>query len=883
MVRYGQYKVPSYEELVNFGVGQPSTELLPLELIKKAMIENLDINDPSLLQYGDIPGYYEFRESLGNFLSIKYNLNVEPDDLFVSNGVTQALGLICSLFTQTGDLVIVEEPTYFLAINIFKDFNLNIKSIKMEEDGACINELAELLEDNKTESRIIFYTIPAFHNPTSITMSHEKRVQLGGLADKYNNMLVIADEVYQLLYFDDDKTPPNPLKYYHENFISLGSFSKILAPSLRLGWIHASPKILNKIILSGQLDSSGGLNPFISSLVHKMLDNGSLNEHIIETRKILKERCDILYNRISHKLDNDLIVNKPLGGYFLWLTLKNDIDVSNLLKLSDKHKVKFHSGQKFSSKNSLKNCLRISFSYYSKAGMEIGADRLSNLVNEYNSFDNSNKIAINGANGRLGKLIVSCLMDNNMNYVGPIEREGEIPDDANIIIDVSSETGIKNLMEKLKNKKIPLIIGTTGDLPLTEIKLYSRFAPVVIVSNFSEGIPYILECLKIANNKLKTWDINILEKHHIHKKDKPSGTAKTLANTLDHNVEIESIREGEIYGEHNIEFNSSCENIIIKHTAKNRRIFAEGVIKYIEWLPTKKSGLFYEIQKDKKLQTNIITFEKYSGCGNDFIMIDKKVNNLPENIVEFVRNICPRGSNIGADGVILIKMPYDKYNIKWTYYNSDGSIARMCGNGVRCVAKYVYDHSSIKDKINMITADGIITDAVLSENKTIISSIGKPEFKNVEDNLRLLIENILEEDLMKSKTMDNIYRIDILVNHLVVVIKNHEVLGNLYVNKIGKIINNLLDDKVNVNFVCFDDNECKIRTYERGIFSETLACGTGCCAFATVMNKFLEKKSCKIQVKSGDFVNVIFNNDLVYLEGAANKIYKGTIDLNDYK
>ncbi|VVU95617.1 Aminotransferase class I and II [seawater metagenome] len=886
MVRYGQYTVPSYNEQVNFGVGQPSTEMLPLELIQQAMAENLDIKDPSLLQYGDIPGYYEFREALSTFLKREYMQEVKPDDLFVSNGISQTLGLLCSLFTKTGDIVIVEEPTYFLAINIFREFNLNIKSISIEDDGVSLTELEAILEENKDNERILFYTIPSFHNPTSITMSHHKRVKLGNLADKYSNMLVFADEVYQLLFFEENNRPPPPLKYYHENFISLGSFSKILAPSLRLGWIHASNKILDKIINSGQLDSSGGLNPFVSSVVHRMIDNGTFEKQLNKNREVLKIRSSVLYERIQKNLgDKGIKILKPDGGYFLWLEFKKNLNVANLLKLSSKHKVKFHSGNKFSSKNGLKNCLRISFSYYSKEGMEIGADRLSNLINEYNDNKNNKniypKIAINGADGKLGSLIRESLNENKLNYVGPIMRGSEIDDNIDLIIDVSSESGNKELMEKIKDKKIPLIIGTTGNLPIDDIKKYSRFAPVAIISNFSEGIPYIIDCLRGSQTKLNNWNASILEKHHINKKDKPSGTAKTLAEEINGPIEIESIREGDIFGEHIINFKSKYENITIKHEATSRKIFAEGVIKYINWIQTRKSGLYYEIKED--IVSNNVEFIKYSGCGNDFIIIDKEKNKMPSDIPEFIKKVCPRGSSVGADGVIFIETPYDKYNIKWTYFNSDGSIAKMCGNGARCVAKYFFDRTNTDGKINMITADGIITDAVLVNDSSIITSIGIPTFRDVEENLRLLIENILDEELMKSKTMDNIYRVDILVNHLVIIVKNESVLDNLYVNRLGKIINDLLDVKVNVNFVTINNDNFKIRTYERGVFSETLACGTGCCALGFVIHNFLNKNEFSIKVKSGDNVKILFDKKIVYLEGEANKIYKGTIDLNNYQ
>ena len=134
---------------------------------------------------------------------------------------------------------------------------------------------------------------------------------------------------------------------------------------------------------------------------------------------------------------------------------------------------------------------------------------------------------------------------------------------------------------------------------------------------------------------------------------------------------------------------------------------------------------------------------------------------------------------------------------------------------------------------------------------------------------------MIGEDLFKSKTMDNMYRINILVPHLVILIRDYDTLYNLSVKKYGKIINNLLEIKVNINFVSIENNEFYIRTFERGVNSETLACGTGCCAFGFVVKNFLNREIVSIRVKSGNLVMVEFKNDTVYLEGEANNIYKG--------
>ena len=195
-IQYGQYTVPSSDELVNFGVGQPSNNELPLDIIKKNCMSIMDDNDKSLLQYGDIPGYLQFRDSLSKFLGKRYDLEVNPNNLFVTNGVTGALSLICSLYINRCNTIYVEEPTYFLAINIFKEFGFNIESIKLDDDGINIEMLEQKLIKDKNNTKLL-YTIPSFHNPTSVTMSDSKRKNLAILSEKYN-MHIIADEVYQL-------------------------------------------------------------------------------------------------------------------------------------------------------------------------------------------------------------------------------------------------------------------------------------------------------------------------------------------------------------------------------------------------------------------------------------------------------------------------------------------------------------------------------------------------------------------------------------------------------------------------------------------------------------------------------------------------------------
>ena len=344
MCEYGQYTVPPPEEFVNFGVGQPSNDILPLDKIKKGFESFLNINNNEILQYGDIQGFKSFRNSLSKFLESEYECDVNIDNLFVMNGITGALNILCSLLTNKNDTIIIEEPSYFLAINIFKDYNLNIVSVPIEEDGINIELLSKEITKLKCQNRVFLYTIPSFHNPTSYTLSNEKRKKLAELAQKNNNFYILADEVYQLLYFDKKDKPPLPLYYYHPNFISIGSFSKILAPSLRLGWIQTNETIIGLLKKSGLFDSSGGISPIISAIVKPLLDNGQQKEYLDYIREELKNRSLTLGNILKNNTENnkyfEFIV--PKGGYFLWIKLLNNLKSDDLLKKGNQYKIKFN-------------------------------------------------------------------------------------------------------------------------------------------------------------------------------------------------------------------------------------------------------------------------------------------------------------------------------------------------------------------------------------------------------------------------------------------------------------------------------------------------------------------------------------------------------------
>jgi len=371
------------EGVIDFGVGQPAMALLPLAELQVATSHRFAQGDPAFLQYGPEEGEGYFNRALAQFLTAEYERTsggaaVQAAQLFISNGVSQALDLICTLYTKPGDLIFVEEPTYFLVYRIFRDHGLRIESIPLTAEGMDLDILEERLQ---RERATLVYTIPSFQNPANVTMPQPQRERLVQLSQRYAFTL-LADEVYQLLHYHEQ--PPRPFADYVDEapVLSLGSFSKILAPGVRLGWVQAAPATVNRLVESGIVQSGGGLNPLITGVVRSALELGIQQQLIKELRVLFADRIAAMEETLRRTMPSWVDFRTPTGGYFYWLQMPTEIDTNDLLPLAEKHKVGFRPGNKFSSDNGLRNCMRLSFSYYDRSDLVEGVERLGAMLQE---------------------------------------------------------------------------------------------------------------------------------------------------------------------------------------------------------------------------------------------------------------------------------------------------------------------------------------------------------------------------------------------------------------------------------------------------------------------------------------------------------------------
>lgn len=357
-------------DFIDLGTGDPNPRLLPLELIRDAAAHRLSQGDRDFLQYGLEQGDGYFRAALAKFISARYGFPVSYDDLFTTAGISSTLALLCSLFTKPGDTIFVEEPSYFLALRIFADYGLRVVSIRTDEAGLVIDELTHALNESKPK---FLYIVPTFQNPSGYTLPQERREQLVELAKKHD-FLILADEVYQFLSYT--QTPPKSFGSYidSEKVISLGSFSKILAPGLRLGWLQTHSSIMQRIISCGMLDSGGGMNPFTSAIVRSLIENGGLDKNISMLLEVLGNRVQVMSDLLRKHLPQAQFTT-PHGGYFFWLKTSG-VNTTQLRGMAKMQKVDLRPGILFSSRNELTDHFRLSVSYYDVEQIEKGILRL---------------------------------------------------------------------------------------------------------------------------------------------------------------------------------------------------------------------------------------------------------------------------------------------------------------------------------------------------------------------------------------------------------------------------------------------------------------------------------------------------------------------------
>lgn len=373
-------KYTSDPEVISFAAGNPAPEAFPKEAIAEISAELLK-NDPVLaLQYSITEGYTPLRDYLKNWMSEKNCFHPEFDDLIITSGGQQANELSCKVLLNEGDTLLCESPSFIGSLNAFRSYNVNLKGIDMDEDGINIEKLENAL---KTEPNVkILYLIPNFQNPTGRTMSLAKRKAVYELACKYD-FIILEDDPYGELRFAGETIPSIKSLDTEGRVIYSSTFSKLISPGFRTGYVSAPAAIIQKIVVCKQV-SDVHSNIWAQVVSHRFMSSVNREEHFNKLRAIYKEKCELMCSLIESGFSKKITYTKPEGGLFLWCTLPEGCDMNAFCTKAVKdYKIAVVPGNSFSiDENEVSRSFRLNYSTPTNEQIKKGMDILAKMTRE---------------------------------------------------------------------------------------------------------------------------------------------------------------------------------------------------------------------------------------------------------------------------------------------------------------------------------------------------------------------------------------------------------------------------------------------------------------------------------------------------------------------
>ena len=377
-------KLTEQPDIISFGGGLPAPEVFPVKKFQEACNTVLKTEAALALQYSTTEGYRPLREMIAR-RTARYAVSVTPENILITSGSQQALDFIGRIFINQGDHIVVENPTYLGALQAWNAYGAQYIPVPSDENGMITKELEKALRIGPK----FIYILPNFQNPSGVTLSLERRIQLVELADRYG-VPIVEDDPYGQLRFEGDHLPSVvslDSKYrgdngcYTGNVIYLSTFSKILAPGIRLAWVIAPEQVIRKLV---QAKQAADLNTaaFNQLVAYEVGRDGFLDEHAKVIRATYKERRDVMLEMMEEMFPPGVHWTRPQGGMFLWGVLPETMDAAEVLKIAIERKVAFVPGESFHPNGGGKNTMRLNFSYSNPGTIRLGITRLGTVLKE---------------------------------------------------------------------------------------------------------------------------------------------------------------------------------------------------------------------------------------------------------------------------------------------------------------------------------------------------------------------------------------------------------------------------------------------------------------------------------------------------------------------
>lgn len=363
--------------IMSFAGGLPAPELFPVAEIKRAADTVLDEEGVACLQYGSSQGVPALREQIVKRLADE-GLQTDTDHVMVATGSQQSIDLTGKMFLDEGSVVIVEEPTYLTAVDVFRSYGARFVGVAMDEDGMKMDALETALKENPA-TRLI-YTIPTFQNPSGRTMTLARRKQLLALAEQYD-VMVLEDNPYGAIRWAGETLPTLKSLDHNDRVIYMGTLSKILSPGLRLGWVVAEPQLLKKYTMMKQ-SADLHTDSFAQYVAAKYLEQNDVNQHIATITKLYHERAEVMMTAIDKYFPAGVKHSHPEGGMFLWVMVPGVTDSQALFDAAIQRQVAIVPGDPFFGNDPIPGTFRMNFSNTPVDKIEDGVQRLAAAIND---------------------------------------------------------------------------------------------------------------------------------------------------------------------------------------------------------------------------------------------------------------------------------------------------------------------------------------------------------------------------------------------------------------------------------------------------------------------------------------------------------------------
>jgi len=364
------------EDVISFAVGVPSQEFYPMEAFNLILSELTAGKGYYLVEHGPTAGHYPLREYLAEFMSER-GVDTGPENIIVLSGSQQGLDIVAKVFLEPGDVVVVEEPSYLGAIQVFAAAGARVFSVPVDGEGMRVDLLEQILSRYRPK---LIYTLPTFQNPSGVGMSIARREELLKLAYRYH-VPILEDDPYSELYYEGGPVRSLKSMDVHDHVIYLSTFSKMLFPGLRLGWFVAPATLARQLVMAKQLVDLHS-NTLSQWAMEAFCRRGMLEEHLRKVRGKYAAKRDAMLTSLEEFAPSGLRWNRPDGGFYLWCELPEGLHAGALLSRAAEKMVAFLPGDAFYANGGGTDRIRLSFSRYPEETIREGIRRICETMDE---------------------------------------------------------------------------------------------------------------------------------------------------------------------------------------------------------------------------------------------------------------------------------------------------------------------------------------------------------------------------------------------------------------------------------------------------------------------------------------------------------------------